>query len=102
MTDIDDDDFEERFEEFCGMTPAEQDAELEREMAAYNRWWDSLTPLEQYRVSRGAAVEACLTFRTLIREGLCVEMFTGYLRSRQKRLLRLRIERATGIRPGTA
>ena len=102
MADVDDDDFEERFEEFCAMSEAEVEAVLEREMAAYNRWWDSLPPLRQYQVSRGMALEGCRNWRKLIRQGWCVELFTGYLRDRQKRLVKLRIERSTGVYPGSA
>lgn len=101
MTDQDDD-FEERFEEFCSMSEAQVDAVLEREMAAYNRWWDSLTPLRRYQISRRSALEGCMAWRRSIRQGWCVELFTGYLRDRQKRLLGLRIERATGSYPGSA
>lgn len=105
MTDIDDDDdFEERFEEFCAMTEAEQEAELAREMAAYDRWINSMTPIELYRFHRRSAVFGCKTWRNTI-EMLKAEpgsIFHDFLRERQKRLLKLRIERATGIRPGTA
>ncbi len=106
MTDIDDDDddYEDRFEEFCAMTEAEQDAELEREMAAYVRWLDSLTPLQRYRYYRTRAVNGCLTWRKTIKmlKAEPGSIFHGYLRDRQKGLVRLRIERTTGIMPGTA
>lgn len=102
MADQDDDDFEERFEEFCAMSEAEVDAVLEREMAAYNRWWDSLTPLQRYRISRSSALEGCLVWRRSIRSGLDSEFFVEQLRNRQKRLVKLRIERATGVYPGSA
>lgn len=100
--DFDDDDFEERFEEFSKLTEAQVEAVLEREMAQYAKWWDSLTPLQQYRRSRRSALEGCMAWRRLIRQGWCVELFTGYLRKRQKRLLKLRIQRATGVYPGSA
>lgn len=101
MADVDDD-FEERFEKFCAMSEAAVEAELEREMAAYNRWWDGLTPLQQYRSSRHGALEGCRNWRKLIRQGWCVELFTEYLRNRQKRLVKLRIEHSTGVYPGSA
>lgn len=97
----DDDDFEERFEEFCQMTDKQVDAVLEREMAEYQRWLDSLPPLAQYRYSRRLTLESCRNWRKLIRQGWCAELFTGHLRDRQKRLLGLRIERATGSYPGS-
>lgn len=99
---IDDDDFEDRFEEFCQLTDAQVDAQLEREMAEYQRWLDSLPPLAQYRYSRRLTLESCLNWRKMIREGWCVELFTEYLRGRQKRLVMLRIERSTGVYPGSA
>lgn len=104
---VDDDDFEERFEEFNKMTEAQQEAEIAREMAAYNEWWDGLTPLRRYRISRRSALEGCMVWRRTIRS-LGGEprdpddFFVQQLRQRQKRLLKLRIERATGVRPGTA
>ncbi|MCP1852754.1 MULTISPECIES: hypothetical protein [unclassified Bradyrhizobium] len=99
---IDDDDFEERFEEFCELTDDQVDAVLEREMAEYVRWWNTLTAIQQYRISRRTAVEGCLTWRKTIRAGFDSEFFLEQLRSRQKRLLKLRIELATGVYPGSA
>ena len=104
MTQIDDDDFETSFEEFSALSEAQQDAMLEREMAEYCRWFDSLTPLEQYRVGRRSAVEGALVWRRTIRM-LGAEpgsFFHEQLRDRQKRMARLRIKLATGQMPGTA
>lgn len=100
---IDDDDFEERFEEFCAMSEAEVDAALEREMAAYDKWYDSLTPLQQYRHSRRLAVENCRGWRKLTRENpwMSGEYWNRQQRDRQIRLVKLRIWRVTGVYPGS-
>lgn len=93
------------------MTDAEHDAILARETRRYNEWWDSLTPLQQYRSSRrGAArrgaLEGCLTWRKSIAwMGAANEpggFFDEQLRNRQKRLVKLRIWRTTGVYPGSA
>ncbi len=99
---FDDDEFEEQFEEFCRMTEEQVEAVLQREMAEYARWWDGLTPLRRYRIGRRGALRSCRNWRKLVRQGWCVELFTEYLRDGQKRLLKLRIERATGTYPGSA
>lgn len=102
MTDQDDDDFQEQFEEFCQMTEEQVEALLKREMAEYDRWYNSLSRLGQYRHSRRITLETCRNWRKTIRQGWCVDLFTGYLRDCQKRLVKLRIELATGTYPGSA
>jgi hypothetical protein len=86
------------------MTDAEREAILAHEMRQYNEWWDRLTPLQRYRHSRGRALEGCLIWRKSSRQfgdGL-TDFFHEQLRSRQRRLLKLRIQRSTGFYPGSA
>lgn len=99
MTDEDD---EIDMDLWMEMTDAEHEAILAQETQRYNEWWDSLTPLQRYRSSRRSALEGCLIWRKSIRSGWSGEFFEGQLRSRQKRLLKLRIELATGQYPGSA
>lgn len=101
---IDDDDFEERFEEFCELTEEQVEAVLEREMAEYVKWWKTLTALQQYRLGRRSALEGCITWRKTIKMLSCEagSFFHEQLRCRQKRLVKLRIELTTGICPGSA
>jgi hypothetical protein len=87
-------------DEWMQMSDAEHDAVLEREMRIYYEWWDSLTPLQQYRHSRRRALEGCLVWRQSI--GIFGEGMREYLRQRQIRLVKLRVWRATGIYPGSA
>lgn len=88
------------WDEWMQMTDAQQDAALEREMQIYNEWWDSLTPLEQYRSSRRTTLEGCLVYRKAMRS--LGDFMREYLRQRQIRLVKLRVWRATGAYPGSA
>jgi hypothetical protein len=90
------------WDEWMEMTDAQQEAALEREMQLYNEWWDSLTPLEQYRHSRRSAVEGCLVWRKSMRALGGGDFLREYLRQRQLRLVKLRVWRATGAYPGSA
>lgn len=99
MTDMLDDDV--AMEDWMQMSDAERDAILEREMRAYNEWYDRLTPLQRYRRSRGINVRLCRDWRRHLKT-LEIEVFREHLRSAQIRLLKLRIQRATGIYPGQA
>ncbi len=92
------------WDEWMEMSDAEHEAILAREMRLYNEWWDSLTPLQQYRRSRATALEGCLIWRKTIRQFNAGpgDFFWEQLRQRQLRLVKLRVWRATGTYPGSA
>jgi hypothetical protein len=107
----DDDDMlddDEAMERWMSMTEAQQDAELDCEMAKYNRWYDSLTVNQQIRVERGAALRRIMENRGRLRKPeLCtieyvVGMWKDGIRKNQLRLVKIRIWRATGVYPGEA
>jgi hypothetical protein len=101
MTDQDDD---VDMDLWMEMSDAEHDAILAYEIRRYNEWWDRLTPLQRYRSCRRSALDGCLVWRKSheqFGEGLS-GFFMEQLRNRQKRLVKLRIELATGSYPGSA
>jgi hypothetical protein len=90
--------------EWMKLTDEQADAIVHAEEKRYYEWFDSLTPLQRYRCSRGRALEGCLVWRkshAQFGEGLS-GFFMEQLRNRQKRLVKLRIELATGTYPGSA
>ncbi len=94
------------WDEWMGLSEAEQEAALDREMAAYNRWYDGLTLAGQIAHGRRRALDNCRSARRLIRIPSCPEIVRQTARERLKaaqvRLLKIRIWRATGSRPGSA
>ncbi|MGX7706359.1 hypothetical protein [Methylobacterium sp. Gmos1] len=91
---------------FLSLTEEEQEAELQAEMAAYSRWYDSLPLAGQIAHCRNLALSNCRSARRLIRLAQCPEIIRRHARERikaaQVRLLKIRIWRAYGIRPGEA
>lgn len=104
MSDIHSDDLE--MDRFLSLTEEEQEAEFHREMAAYSRWYDSLSLSGQIAHCRNLALGNCRSARRLIRLAHCPEAIRQHARERVKaaqvRLLKIRIWRATGVRPGEA
>lgn len=107
MGDVDlhtDDDLD--WDEWMGLTDAEREAAADREMAAYNRWYDGLTLAGQIAHSRSGALSNCRSIRRLMLLPHCPEIIRQDARERLKaaqvRLLKIRIWRATGSRPGSA
>lgn len=95
-------------EEWMSMTDAQQEAELAREMDKYNRWHDSLTLAQQILVARGSALRSIMENRRRLRTPeLCtieyvVGMWKDGIRRSQRRLVKIRTWRSTGIYPGEA
>lgn len=110
MTDPDDDmlDDDVAMEEWMAKTDAQQEAEIASEMDKYNRWFDSLTLDQQIRVERGAALRRIMENRARLRRPeLCtIEYVVGLwkdgVRRNQRRLVKIRTWRSTGIYPGEA
>jgi hypothetical protein len=110
MTEPDDDMLSDdvAMEEWMSMTDAQQEAELDREMDKYNRWYDSLTLDQQIIVARGSALRSIMENRRRLRTPeLCtieyvVGMWKNCIRRSQMRLVKIRIWRSTGIYPGEA
>ncbi|KAB7784056.1 hypothetical protein [Methylorubrum populi] len=94
------------WDEWMGLSEAEQEAAVDREMAAYSRWYDGLTLAGQIAHCRRAALDNCLSSRRLIQASYCPEIIRQssreQLKAAQVRLLKIRIWRATGSRPGSA
>jgi recombinational DNA repair protein RecT len=89
-------------------TDAQQEAEINREMDKYDRWYNSLTVQQQIRVERGAALRRIMENRVRLRNPkLCtveyiVGMWKDGVRRNQRRLVKIRAWRSTGIYPGEA
>ena len=94
------------WDEWMDLSEAEQEAAVDREMAAYNRWYDGLTLAGQIAHSRRAALDNGRSTRRLILLPHCPEIIRRTsresLKAAQVRLLKIRIWRATGSRPGSA
>jgi hypothetical protein len=94
--------------EWMGMTDAQQHAEIEREMSKYERWYDSLTLAQQVRVETRNALRRIRENRGRLRDpSLCtIEYAVGLwkegIRRNQRRLVKIRIWRSTGVYPGEA
>jgi len=92
---MDDDWDAEEWERWCALTEDEQEAEIAAVEVEYARWFDSLSPVEQYRHRRRLALRSCRTNRKL------AAMFPSmreYLVGAQNRLVALRAERRSGTR----
>lgn len=94
------------WDDWMGLSEAEQEAEVDREMAAYARWYSDLSLAGQIAHSRRVTLDNCLSSRRLIQLPHCPEIIRETTRERLKaaqvRLLKIRIWRATGSRPGSA
>lgn len=96
MTDILDDDIE--MDRMMNLSDEELEAEMAQVMKEYDEWWDSLTSLQQYRVSRRSSVASAAGFRRIIRDqGLT--FMKEYLRNTQKRMWAMRYWHRTGVMP---
>lgn len=94
------------WDEWMTLTDEEQEAAVDRELAAYDKWYASLTLAGQIAHSRRCALDSCHSARRLIRNPACPEIIRESTRKRLKaaqvRLFKVRVWRATGIRPGEA
>lgn len=94
------------WDEWMGLTEAEQEAAVDREMAAYSRWHEGLSLAGQIAHCRRTTLDNCLSSRRLIRLPQCPEIIRQTsresLKAAQVRLLKTRIWRAAGSRPGSA
>lgn len=95
-------------EEWMAKTDAQQEAEINREIDKYNRWYDSLTMQQQIRVDTNRAMRSIMENRRRLRDPkLCtIEYVVGLwkegLRRNQRQLVKIRTWRSTGIYPGEA
>jgi hypothetical protein len=101
----DDEDLE--WEEWMQMTDAQHDAILAREIAVYNRWFDALGPLGQYRHMRSSALRTIAESRARLQNPdwryRCLDGISRDVIARARlRLLKLRAWRAMGVYPGQA
>lgn len=92
---IDDDDLD--WDEWVAMSDAQHDAILDREMAEYSRWFNSLTTLQQYRHRRRRGLATCKSWRKTIGK-LDLQVFRDHLRTSQRLLLKARVDLYHGVR----
>ena len=88
-------------DEWMAMSDAQRDAIHDGAMRDYNAMIDAMSRDQYYVYRRGKRVALCLRWRRLMRE-FDLPFMQERLRIAQKMLLELRIERRTGIAPGSA
>lgn len=88
-------------DEWMAMSDAQRDAIHDGALRDYNATIDAMSRDQYYVYRRGKRVALCLRWRRLIREH-DMPFMADHLRRSQKLLLELRIERRTGIAPGSA
>lgn len=98
MDDLEDD---LEMEEWMTLSDGQQQAILDREIAAYNRWFDRLSNPQQIAYCIRRALENCVRWRRLMRAFDHLDFMREHLREGQMRLLKLRAWRQTGVYPGS-
>lgn len=63
MTRTVDDDEDIDWDDWIALSDGQQDAILAREMAEHVKWFNALTPLQQYRSRRRRSLETCAGWR---------------------------------------
>lgn len=86
-------------DDWMAMSDSEQEAEVQRSMGEYAKWYDALSVADQQHVRIRSALRLAVRWRRLRRD-LHVEIASEYLKKSQMRLLKLRAWRQTGIYPG--
>jgi arsenate reductase-like glutaredoxin family protein len=95
-------------EEWMAMTDEQQDAFLNREMKAHEDWYNALSTANKIRVDTRNALRRIMENRERLRRPeLCtidhvVGLWKEGIRRNQRRLVKIRIWRSTGIYPGEA
>jgi len=89
-------------DDWLEMSEEEQDRLLDASMRQLEEAYRRLTPLQKYRISRRNRLRLCISWRNQIRNGFIVDLAREKLRDAQILLVKLRVERATGIKPGAA
>lgn len=89
------------WETWLELSEEEQDRELDSAIREHNEWWGTLTPGEQYAVSRRSSLRSCISSRNLLKQH-DLSIFRDHLRSSQKRLLKLRISHYQGMEASDA
>lgn len=101
-------DEDEDWDDWLDMTDAEKDAALERSMNEHERWYKGLTREQQIAYHRRSALRMIRDNRRRLRTpSLCtIEYVVGLwregVRRNQRRLLKIREWRRTGVYPGEA
>ncbi len=98
----DEDDDEARWEDWLELTEAQQDATLDREMAEYGRWIDSLTESQRQARSVRSWLAICVRYRRILKKMPEMTFIRERLRDSQRHLLKIKIWKATGTYPGEA
>ena len=111
---LDTSDNDEELDKLMEMSEEESEEYLDRELKKakreYDEWWKSLTLTEQVNHLRRGTLRSCINNRNMMlafpklenEEKGMYELSLGYLRSNQKRLLKIRIFRTTGVYPSEA
>lgn len=91
---------------FLLLTEEQQEAEFQAEMQAYSQWYDNLPLVDQIAHRRRTGLSACRATRRLIHLAGCPDIIRQdaqrRLKAAQIRLLKIRMWRTTGVRPGEA
>jgi hypothetical protein len=87
------------WDEWMKMSDAQHDAILDREMKAYNEWFDRLPQDEQIRHCVRRCLQNCVGARRNLKT-FPIDFMRKMLKQSQMRLLKLRAWRQTGIYPG--
>lgn len=83
------------------LSAAAQEREIFSAAEEYHAWMRSLSPSRRWAERRRAELNVARAYRAAFRE-VPIEPFQEGLKRSQMRLLKLRIERATGLVPGQA
>ena len=98
---LEEDDSDIDWDEWMAMSDAQRDAIHDGALRDYIAMIDAMSRDQYYAYRRGKRVALCLRWRRMIRE--CdLPFMQENLRRGQRMLLELRIERRTGIAPGSA
>lgn len=87
------------WDEWIALSDDQQDAIMAREMAEHVKWFNALTPLQQYRSRRRRSLETCAGWRRHIK-ALDLPVLREYLRATQRSLLKARVDFFHGVRGG--
>lgn len=94
-----DDDDGVDLEEWDAMSDEQQEAELSRQMDRYAEWYNTLTPLQQYRHRRRRGLRTCLGWRRSIKR-MDAPIFREHLHTSQRLLLKMRADYFHGVQGG--
>jgi len=104
---VDDDGWDDaEWDRWMKLSDAEQEAELRRVEAEYDRWVNAMTPARWYAYQRRSWLDIATRARLFLRARHGIEVLDEITRDRlrraQRTLVKLRIFRTSGVWPGEA